>query len=201
VIAIEVDPVLAEYLRAKHRDDSRLAIIEGDILKANLSQWGPATVAGNLPYYITSPIVEKVLSLRSAVHRAVFLVQKEVAERMTTGPGSREYGYLSVATQFLADAEILFTIPPGAFKPPPKVDSAVVRLIPRETLASTDVSGFLRFAQMCFRQKRKMLRNNLGFFYPEIHHRPEATKRAEHLSVSELLGLFEDLTKARDART
>src|SRR5581483_2769081 len=118
--------------------------------------------------------------------------QKEVAERLTSPPGSRDYGYLSVATQFLANAELLFTVPPGAFRPRPKVDSAVIRLTPREIPAAVDVRRFLDFVSVCFRQKRKTLRNNLRERYaPElIDNLPEAGLRAEQLSIETLLELY-----------
>ncbi len=129
VVAIEIDPVLVQYLRAKFRDEERLTIVEADVLKADLAQWGAVSVAGNVPYYITSPILEKTLRLGAQLIRAVFLVQKEVAERLTAHPGSRDYGYLSVQTQLFSSPELLFSVPAAAFRPPPKVDSAVVRLI------------------------------------------------------------------------
>ena len=87
VIAIEIDPVLVQYLRAEFRDEPRLTLVEADVLKADLAQWGTVTVAGNLPYYITSPILDKTLALGAQLIRAVFLVQKEVAERLTAPPG------------------------------------------------------------------------------------------------------------------
>ena len=195
VVAIEIDPVLVQYLRSKYRDDPRVEVIESDILKADLSRWGPMAVAGNLPYYITSPIIEKVLGLGRQVNRAVFLVQKEVAERITTGPGSRDYGYLSVATQFYAEARLLFTVPPGAFRPPPKVDSAVISLTPRLELAVADPHAFLRFAGHCFRQKRKTLRNNLLGVWgkDKLEALPQAGMRAEQLSITELIDLFRQM--------
>jgi 16S rRNA (adenine1518-N6/adenine1519-N6)-dimethyltransferase len=195
VIAIEIDPVLVQYLRSKFRDDTRLQIAEGDVLKTDLGQWGPVTVAGNLPYYITSPIVYRVLSLIPLLHRAVFLVQKEVAERLTATPGSRDYGYLTVQTQLLSVPELLFTVPAAAFHPPPKVDSAVVRLMPRTELPVPDPAAFLKFAGLCFRQKRKTLRNNLiGAYSKErVDGLPEAGKRAEQLSVTELIALYAKL--------
>src|SRR5271170_7984156 len=91
VVAIEIDPVLVQYLRAKFRDEERLTLLEADVLKADLAQWGVVSVAGNLPYYITSPILEKTLKLGGPpdgqLIRAIFLVQKEVAERLTARPG------------------------------------------------------------------------------------------------------------------
>ena len=100
VIAVEIDQVLVHYLRSKFRA-ANLEVIEGDILKTDLTRWGPLVVAGNLPYYITSPILDKVLGLGDLLSRAVFLVQKEVADRLAAKPGTRDYGYLSVQTQVL----------------------------------------------------------------------------------------------------
>jgi 16S rRNA (adenine1518-N6/adenine1519-N6)-dimethyltransferase len=198
VVAVEIDHILVQYLTAKFRGDSRLQLVEGDVLKTDLAQYAPEAVAGNLPYYITSPIIEKVLGLRPAVTRAVFLVQKEVAERLTSPPGTRDYGYMSVATQLLAEAELLFTVAPGAFKPPPKVESAVVRLTPRESLPVDDAGAFLRFVSTCFRQKRKTLRNNLcGAFPREVTDAlPEAGMRAEQLPVAAFVDLYRRVSEA-----
>lgn len=196
VIAIEVDPVLVEYLRQKFRAGGRLTILERDVLKANFAEWGPATIAGNLPYYITSPILERVFSAGTVWSRAVFLVQKEVAERITSAPGTREYGYLTVATQVFSRPEYLFTVSPAAFKPPPKVESAVVRLERRDPAGGwglADPAGFLFFAGLCFAHKRKTLRNNLRERYQRIDELPEAALRAEQLSVGELVRLYQAL--------
>src|SRR5262245_22909545 len=92
-IAIEVDQVLVHYLQEKFRSRPNFSVLHADVLKTDLAQWGQVSVAGNLPYYITSPIVEKVLALGPLLLRGVFLVQKEVAERITAGPGNREYGF------------------------------------------------------------------------------------------------------------
>jgi 16S rRNA (adenine1518-N6/adenine1519-N6)-dimethyltransferase len=195
VIAIEIDPVLVQYLRAKFRDEPRLTVIESDILKADLSQWGPVTVAGNLPYYITSPIIEKTLALGSNLIQAVFLLQKEVAERVTAHAGTRAHGFLSVHTQLLSTPELLFPVPASAFHPRPKVDSAVVRLIPKRELPVPDQSAFLHFASLCFRQKRKKVRNNLLSVYDKslLDSLPETAYRAEQMSIQELLALYEKL--------
>ncbi len=196
VYAIEVDTVLVHYLQQKFRHTPNLDVLNGDVLKTDMAQWGPVAVAGNLPYYITSPIVERVLGLGVLLRRAVFLVQKEVAVRLTTGPGSRDYGFLTVQTAVLAEARMLFTVPPGAFQPPPKVDSAVVLLEPRPQPLVPDVDGFLRFASLCFRQKRKTLRNNLADTFPRdlLAAQPESAERAERLSVAQLADLYRRLT-------
>ena len=203
--AIEVDAVLVHYLRQKFReaiDAGRLQLIEGDVLRTDFSAVASSPViTGNLPYYITSPILERVFSLSGAWQRAVFLVQAEVAQRIAAGPGSRDFGYLSVLVQTHARAEILFPVGREAFRPQPKVDSAVVRLIPRDTAADlgvTDVAAFLKFAQHCFRHNRKTLRNNLGAAYglKEIDALPEARLRAEQIGMSELAALYHKLTDA-----
>jgi len=134
VIAIEVDSFLVHYLRQKFQqpvEQGRLILIEGDVLKTDLAQWGPAVIAGNLPYYITSPILERVFAIHGQWERAVFLMQAEVAARLAAEPGGRDRGYLSVLTQLRSTPEVLFDVPRVAFRPPPKVDSAVVRLTPR----------------------------------------------------------------------
>jgi len=191
VIAIELDDALVAHLRDKFAHDPRLEIVHADVLATDLSQWGPVPIAGNLPYYITSPIIEK--TLRAQPPRAVFLIQKEVAERLVASPGQREYGYLTVQTALYATARLLFTVKPGAFRPPPKVDSAVVLLEPRGCPPSVgDREAFLRFIGQCFRHKRKTLRNNLIEAYPKtlIDSWPEASLRAEQISLEAFADLF-----------
>jgi 16S rRNA (adenine1518-N6/adenine1519-N6)-dimethyltransferase len=197
VIAIEVDPVLVHYLQQKFRDNPKLTIINADVLKVDLGQWGAVTVAGNLPYYITSPIFERVLSIGTLLQNAVFLVQKEVAARVAASPGSRDYGYLTVQTRLMGDPKLLFEVPPAAFHPPPKVDSAVVQLTPHPRVAISDREGFLEFAGVCFRHKRKTLRNNLIEKYDKtlIDSLPEVGKRAEQLSLEEFIALYQRILK------
>ena len=190
IIAIELDPNLAATL---HGQFPNVDIIQSDVLATDLAQWGLAVVAGNLPYYITSPIIEKTLSLGPLLRRAVFLVQKEVAQRLAAQPGSRDYGYLTVATQFTCRVELLFTVKSAAFRPPPKVDSAVVRLTPHENPPPIDRPSFLAFASLCFAHKRKTLRNNLLARYPAIQDLPQARLRAEQLSLAELTALYHAL--------
>jgi 16S rRNA (adenine1518-N6/adenine1519-N6)-dimethyltransferase len=204
VVAIEVDTPLLHYLRQKFHDpleEGRLTLIEGDILKTPLDSWngrGRPVIAGNLPYYITAPILEAVFRLENNWVRAVFMVQAEVAVRIAAGPGSRDYGYLSVLAQSHARAKILFPVPRGAFRPPPKVDSAVVALEPRDAAADfgiEDRDSFLKFAAACFRQKRKTLRNNLSSFYGKelLDSLPEGRLRAEQLGIGELAALHRKL--------
>lgn len=193
LIAIELDPELAAGLQSTF---PRVEVVHRDVLETDLSAWGEAVVAGNLPYYITSPIVERVLALGPHLRRAVFLVQREVAERLAAPPGTRDYGYLTVQTQLFTQPKYLFRVPPGAFSPPPKVDSAVVLLTPH-TPPVPDTRAFLEFASRAFRQKRKTLRNNLAPYYGErLSAWPEASKRAEQLSVQELIALYDRIRGA-----
>ena len=204
VIAIEIDPYLVHYLRQKFSgviEQGRLLLIEGDVLKTDLAVWGPAVIAGNLPYYITSPILEKIFSLGRNWTRAVFLVQAEVAARLASPPGSRDFGFLSVETQLNARVENLFPVSRGAFRPPPKVDSCVVLLEPRDAAAElgiADRATFLRFASAAFRHKRKTLRNNLAPFYGKEQLDPiaDTRRRAEQMSLAELAALYRHLEES-----
>jgi 16S rRNA (adenine1518-N6/adenine1519-N6)-dimethyltransferase len=196
VVAIEVDPSLVSFLRTRFAGEPRLEIVEASVLDTDLRSFGADVVAGNLPYYIASAIIEK--TVRLAPPRAVFLVQKEVALRLCAKPGERDYGFLTVRTQAFAEPRHLFDVKPGAFQPPPKVDSTVVSLGPRsEPLPLADSEAFVRFLSRCFRHKRKTLRNNLSDFYGAgaIDALPEAGLRAEALSVERLAQLFGQLER------
>ena len=196
VIAIELDTGLVEVLRQKFTADSHLTLVHANALQTDLGQWGPAVIAGNLPYYAATSIIEK--TLETPFRFAVFLVQKEVAARLTAGPGTRDYGYLSVRTQLLADVEALFDVPPSAFRPPPKVHSTVVRLLPHHRYAElgiADAGRFLAFVARCFRQKRKTLRNNLTGIYGKdaLAHCSESGRRAEELTLAGFAELYRRL--------
>jgi len=187
VVAIELDPYLADHLRTRFDNEQRLEIVQADVLATDLAQWSPAPIVGNLPYYITSPILEKTVRLRFP--RAVFLMQKEVAERLTAAPGSRDYGFLTVQTAVYATARMLFGVKPSAFHPPPKVDSAVVLLEPRDAMMD-DPEGFVRFVGQCFRHKRKTIRNNLTGSYP-VETWPEASLRAEQIRFEQFVEMYQ----------
>jgi len=172
VVAIELDREFAAGLRGQF-DHQRVtpggvSIVEQDVLQfdfaaATAEAGGRLRVVGNLPYYITSPILLKLAASHAALDVAVLMVQREVAERVTAGPGSRDYGLLSVTVQMYGPAEQLFTLPPSAFSPPPKVHSTVFRwrFSPRFAELGVDEGGFLRFLRQAFAQKRKTLNNNL----------------------------------------
>lgn len=197
VVAIEVDQVLVHYLQRKFRDEPRLIILNADVLKVDLAQWGPVTIAGNLPYYITSPILERVLSIGPLLQNAVFMVQKEVAQRVAASPGTRDYGYLTVQTRLMGEPKLLFDVPPSAFHPPPKVDSSVIQLLPRGEPLVADPAAFLEFASLCFRHKRKTLRNNLLEKYSKelVDSLAETGKRAEQLTLEEFINLHQRILK------
>ena len=187
--AIEIDSALAARLRIQFAAEPKLHVHEADVLDTDLSQWGEAVVTGNLPYYITSPILKKFLALDARFETAVFLVQWEVAARLVAAPGTRAFGYLSVATQLVCEVELLRKVPPEAFVPPPKVDSGAVRLRRKKT-PPRDLHDLLVFAGRCFAHKRKTLRNNLRPFYGErIGDWPEAGLRAEQLTLAQFVEL------------
>jgi 16S rRNA (adenine1518-N6/adenine1519-N6)-dimethyltransferase len=167
VVAVELDRELAAGLR-KRFDPARVTVVEQDVLRFDFAAAAAAAgerlrVAGNLPYAITSPILLKLAASYAALDLAVLMVQREVAERITASAGTRDYGLLSVTMQMYGSMEQLFTLPPSAFSPPPKVHSTVFRwrFAPRFAELGVNETGFLRFARQIFAQKRKTLANNL----------------------------------------
>ena len=191
VVAVELDPYLASHLRLRFQDDPRLEIVEGDALECDLAQWGPAPIVGNLPYYAATAIIARAVRLPTP--RAVFLIQKEVAERLVADPGTRAYGLLTVATAVFARARLLFEVKPAAFHPPPKVDSAVILLEPHPAPAELgNPEAFLHFAAQCFRHKRKTIRNNLAETCGKdvVDAWPEAGLRAEQIGLGRLIEMY-----------
>jgi 16S rRNA (adenine1518-N6/adenine1519-N6)-dimethyltransferase len=209
VIAIELDRELAPRLRGLLGSD-RVSVLEQDVLQFDFAAASDAAgqrlvIVGNLPYYITSPILLKLAQNTAFLDRAVLMVQREVADRIVSEPGSRDYGVLSVTVQMYGPVERLFTLPPGAFSPPPDVHSTVFRwrFAPRFAELGVDESGFIAFARQAFAQKRKTLVNNLRaakYEQPAIQIAlanaavsPQA--RAEELSLEALARLFLQLQK------
>jgi len=206
VIAIEADPRLAanlqEAVRARPDEWPGVEIVAGDVLELDLAKLagGKFRVYGNLPYYITSPILHQLFGCANHILSIHVMMQFEVAARIVARPGRREYGYLSAACQFYARPELALKIPPGAFRPPPKVTSALVRMaLPGEgaSLGVADEAKFLKFIQLCFGHKRKTLRNNLLTIASDqsIHNalascglRSDA--RAEQLPLAQFAKLF-----------
>jgi len=164
VIAIEVDRRLAAALRETFADRPDVSIVEGDVRSVSFGELagGPYLLAGNVPYYITTPIVFQALR-RPRPDRAVFLVQREVAERMAAAAGDPAYGALSANIQAFARVELLFAVSAGAFQPPPKVESAVVRLTPlaHPAVAESDEEDYRRLVQDTFALRRKQMRRAL----------------------------------------
>ncbi|HEX9759604.1 MAG TPA: 16S rRNA (adenine(1518)-N(6)/adenine(1519)-N(6))-dimethyltransferase RsmA [Candidatus Acidoferrales bacterium] len=207
VTAIELDAPLVAVLERIAAGEPRLSVAPGDVLALNLEpHLGESSrVYGNLPYYITSPILTRLFEHAARIRTIHIVIQLEVAVRMAARPGRRDFGYLSVLTQYFSRPEIVFRIPPGAFRPRPKVTSALVRLtLPgeREGLGIANDAAFLRFAQTCFAQKRKTLANNLRAQFGV--ERVEAMlkemgitsrARAEELSVAQLAQLFRAMAR------
>jgi 16S rRNA (adenine1518-N6/adenine1519-N6)-dimethyltransferase len=203
LIAIELDPKLLPSLREQTAALPNVTVVAGDILALDLAQLAANdrfSVYGNLPYYITSPIVHRLLEHTGLLDAALLVVQLEVAARISARPGSRDYGYLSAFTQFYAEAEILLRIPPGAFRPPPKVQSALLALRPpgeRRVLGIEDEPGFMDFLKVCFAHKRKTLRNNLRMIVPHDEFLAvlrecgiAESARAEETSLAQFARLF-----------
>ncbi len=215
LIAIEIDRVLAAQLRMNFSQEPNVEIIEGDVLAIDFHtlfgpkpgstrpgmnhQPEPARVVGNLPYFITSDILLRLFEFRQYFETIVLMVQREVAERLAAAPGGSEYGLLSATAQLYARVEELFTLPPSAFSPPPKVESTVVRLRMASKLDSLRVpeDDFINFLKLSFGQKRKTLSNNLKAQYePKVLRAAfekagvKPTVRAEELEFGKVRGAF-----------
>ena len=211
LIALELDRALAAALAFRFRDQPQVKIIEGDVLKADFRTLAPegetADVIGNLPYYITSDILLQLFSAGRAelIARAVLMMQREVADRVSAAPGVRDYGLLSATAQMNAQVENLFTLPPSAFSPQPEVYSTVLRLdfAPRFTELGVDAVGFNKFLKQSFGQKRKTLHNNLraaGYLPEDLTAAWPASippqTRAESLALEPMAELYLSLSRA-----
>jgi 16S rRNA (adenine1518-N6/adenine1519-N6)-dimethyltransferase len=202
VVAVELDGRLCAELRAKA--PANVLIVEGDALRVDLRALVPrgARLAGNLPYYVSSPLLRRFLELRDHLRDVHAMLQDEVARRVAAPPGSKEYGILSVLYGLYAEVGIPLRFPPGSFVPPPKVASAVLHAVFRTTPAATvaDPAAFHRLVQQAFARRRRTLENNLQDSYPNLKHylrllNIAGSRRAETLSVVEFARLAEALAQ------
>jgi len=206
VTAIEIDPPLVRRLKHLSQRFPNLNVVSSDVLKTDIAEIAAGRrvrVYGNLPYYITSPILHHLFEFASIVDEIHVMIQLEVAERLAAQPGGREYGYLSVATQLYSRPELVLEIPPEAFDPPPEVLSALVTLrLPGQDakLGIVEREKLLEFVKVCFAQKRKTLVNNLKALGKVEQIRAALEKcglradaRAEQLNVGEFAGLWREL--------
>ena len=191
---IEIDTESVEYLQVNYLNLAP-RIIEKDFLKYDLNEvfkGEPLAIIGNFPYNISSQIVFKTLEMRDQIPEFSGMFQKEVAQRICEKEGSKTYGILSVLTQAFYDAEYLFTVPPGVFNPPPKVDSGVLRLIRKENYnLPCDETLFFRVVKQAFQQRRKTLRNSLKTFNLSDNLKANSIfgKRPEQLTVAQFIEL------------
>jgi 16S rRNA (adenine1518-N6/adenine1519-N6)-dimethyltransferase len=187
---IELDRDLAVRLRL-HK---QLSVVESDVLKVNFTELFKGQklrVVGNLPYNISTPILFHLLMHVDVIEDQHFMLQKEVIDRMVASPATADYGRLSVMLQWRYDMENVLFVPPESFDPPPRVDSAVVRMIPRTTPAPVDFQLFEKMVQVAFSQRRKLLRHTLGAWLTERNFAGtfNVQRRAEEVPVQEYLDL------------
>jgi len=217
IIALEMDAQLAQGLRSEVLATfPNVKVITQDALNFDFlglsrSLGHPLAVIGNLPYQITSPLLFKLIGEKPAISTMVFMVQQEVGQRLLAGPGSKDYGILSVLLQYHTRMERLFTLGPNNFYPPPQVDSLVLRLQPDgTTLPAEDQSFLTRVVKLTFSQRRKTLKNTLAAQAAELGSTPEQIlntleqlaidpqRRAETLSVDDFVRLSNALQQARE---
>jgi 16S rRNA (adenine1518-N6/adenine1519-N6)-dimethyltransferase len=196
VVAVELDGALAARLR--ERAPANVEVVEGDALRLDLGALAPADsrLVGNLPYYVSSPLLRRFLALRGRVRDAHVMLQEEVARRVAAAPGSREYGILSVLYGLWADVDVPLRFPPGAFEPPPRVGSALLRarFFQEPRAEVDDLEAFERLLQTAFSRRRRTLENNLKDSYANLKQylrllNIAGSRRAETLSVVEFARL------------
>lgn len=196
---VELDRDLAAALRERHAP-SAVTVHEADALEFDFAQLpAPLRVTGNLPYNVSTPLLFHIASFADRIVDCTFMLQKEVVDRMVAEPDSADYGRLSVMLQYRFAMRRLFLVPPGAFHPPPKVDSAIVRMVPlgADRLRARNEARFYQIVLAAFGQRRKMLRNTLkALVTPEQFERAgiDSQRRAETLSVAEFVALCDAVT-------
>lgn len=196
---IELDRDLAQRLRSH----GQLTVIESDVLKVDFAQIAQAQgasklrVVGNLPYNISTPILFHLLQYVDVIEDQHFMLQKEVIDRMVARPSTAAYGRLSVMLQWRYAMENVLFVPPESFNPPPRVDSAVVRMVPRDDAVALDVRLLSELVQVAFSQRRKLMRHTLGAWLQAKNHAGEfdVQRRAEEVPVAEYLALAQSLAR------
>ena len=194
---VELDRDLA----ARWRQRPGVTVVEADVLRVDFAALAdaagaPLRVVGNLPYNISTPILFHLLAVAARVVDQHFMLQKEVVDRMAAGPGGKDYGRLSVMLQWRYRIEALFGVPPAAFDPPPRVDSAIVRMQPLAQPPQLDETRFSALVMVAFSQRRKLLRHTLGRWLDEqgFGGQFDTQRRAEEVPVAEYVALAQSLT-------
>ncbi len=198
---IELDRDLAARLRAH----PQLTVVESDVLKVNIAELAATMgadklrIVGNLPYNISTPILFHLLAHVEHIADQHFMLQKEVIDRMVAAPATSDYGRLSVMLQWRYEMENVLFVPPESFEPPPRVDSAVVRMIPRNVPVDVQESLLSEIVQVAFSQRRKILRNTLGRWLEDHRFTGDfdVKRRAEEVPVDEYLAVASAIAKAR----
>ncbi|ADL06828.1 16S rRNA (adenine(1518)-N(6)/adenine(1519)-N(6))-dimethyltransferase RsmA [Thermosediminibacter oceani] len=210
VVAVEKDPNLIPVLEKLTKSYNNICLLREDVLKLDMEKlWreyfdGKFKVVANLPYYITSPVIMKIINNRHLIEMAVIMIQKEVAHRLVAAPGNKDYGILSVAVQLYADVDLVCHVGRSAFLPPPKVDSAVVRLVLKEGSAVPleDERLFFKVVEAAFGERRKTVKNSLrsrlSLFAGDVEEALEragidGSRRAETLTIEEFAALAREI--------
>jgi 16S rRNA (adenine1518-N6/adenine1519-N6)-dimethyltransferase len=196
VIAIELDDTLFEKLKTGLAEYKNVELIHGDALKYSYEDLPDFKVVANIPYYITTPIIFRLLDARKNLKSMTLTVQKEVAERIVAKPGGKDYGVLSIMVQYYAKPDLRFIIPKEAFRPMPKVDSAVlyIKILERPSVDVEDKEIFSRIVRTAFSQRRKMLSNSLKNICGDVKEwlaaaGIDSNRRPETLSIEEFARL------------
>ncbi len=202
VIAVEIDPYLCKLLRSRFKNSANLELIEGDVLQFDFKAIERFKVVSNIPYNLTTPIIFKILEEGQGLQGIILMLQKEVAKRITSLKGCKDYGVLTLMVQYRSSSRLEFVVPREAFRPPPKVDSAVVSFspLPRSAVKVCNEESFFKVIRTSFLQRRKTLANslkpygsNIKTILTDIGIDPMA--RPETLSLDDFARLSDTLTQ------
>jgi 16S rRNA (adenine1518-N6/adenine1519-N6)-dimethyltransferase len=203
VIAIELDSELFKKLKDELKEFNNIELVNEDVLKYPFEKLEPFKVVSNIPYYITTPIIFRLLEARKNLISMTLTIQKEVAERIVAKPDTKDYGVLTLSVQYYTEPEIKFIIPKGAFRPIPKVDSAVIRMemLKEPRVKVSDQKLFFRIIKAGFAQRRKTLANALKPIAGDVKEilikaGIEPLRRAETLTIEEFAGLTDVIKEA-----